>query len=244
LRYFIEFSYNGKNYFGFQIQPNQPSVQQTLSEALSLILKHDILIYGAGRTDSGVHATQMFAHFDFTENIENDKIIHKLNGFLPKDIVVYRFILLHDDAHARFDAKARTYEYHIHQYKDAFIGDSSYYSPRKLDIAKMNKAAALLYNYTDFECFSKTNTDVNTFNCTITKAIWEQKNDRFCFTITADRFLRNMVRAIVGTLISVGNGKIDTTDFIKIIESKNRANAGFSVPAQGLFLTKIEYEYL
>lgn len=244
LRYFIELSYNGTNYHGWQYQPNAQSVQESLNKALSVILRTGIDVVGAGRTDTGVHASQMFAHFDFPDVLEVPKVVHKLNSFLPKDIAIHNIYPLHDDAHARFDAVKRTYQYHIHRQKDAFENETSWYCSSDLDVEKMNAACGILFEHTDFECFSKVNTDVNTFNCRIYEASWVQKNNKLVFTISADRFLRNMVRSIVGTMIDIGSGKISTADFTKIIESKDRGQAGFSVPAHGLFLTKIEYPYL
>ena len=244
LRYFIEFAYKGTNYHGWQYQPNAASVQETLNKALSVILGIDIDVVGAGRTDAGVHAKQMFAHFDLDSAIDNDTLVYKLNSYLPKDIAVFRFIPLHNEAHARFDATQRTYEYHIHTFKDAFESDSSWQHTLPLDLEKMNAAAKLLFNHTDFESFSKVNTDVGTFNCRIFAAQWTEQNGRLVFTISADRFLRNMVRAIVGTLVNVGQGKISLDEFNTIIESKDRGKAGFSVPAHGLYLTEIKYEYL
>ncbi len=244
MRYFIEFAYNGKNYCGWQFQPHSPSVQETLNKALSLLLRKEIDVVGAGRTDTGVHATQMFAHFDHEEITDSETLVKKLNSFLPKDIVVYRFIPLHDGAHARFDAVKRTYEYHIHTFKDAFVHEGSWYNFHPLDVEKMNEAAKVLFDYTDFKCFSKTHTDVKTFNCKIMQAEWQQHGTRLVFTISADRFLRNMVRAIVGTLVNVGLGKISTDDVRAIIESRDRGLAGFSVPAHGLYLTRVIYPYL
>jgi tRNA pseudouridine38-40 synthase len=244
LRYFIKFSYNGTNYHGWQYQPNASSVQETLAKAVSVILNETVELMGAGRTDTGVHARIMFAHFDFDKNIEAGTIVHKLNSFLPKDIVVFEIIRVHDDAHARFDATRRTYEYRINTSKDAFMHEQSWYYQTELDIELMNKAAELLLTHTDFQCFSKVNTDVNTFNCKITEAFWKQEGNALIFTISADRFLRNMVRAIVGTLINVGLHKITLADFNTIIESRNRSEAGFSVPAHGLYLTDIQYDYL
>ncbi len=244
MRYFIELAYNGTKYHGWQYQPNASSVQETLNKALSTILKTTIDVVGAGRTDTGVHAKQMFAHFDFDSEINETQLVHKLNSFLPKDIAVFNIHLVHDDAHARFDATKRTYEYHIHQQKDVFENENSLYYQNELHVEKMNQACTLLFEHTDFECFSKVNTDVNTFNCKIYEAHWKQDNDRLVFTISADRFLRNMVRAIVGTMINIGLEKISLADFTKIIESKDRNQAGFSVPAHGLYLTKIEYDYI
>jgi tRNA pseudouridine38-40 synthase len=244
LRYFIEFAYNGKNYCGWQYQPHSPSVQETLNKALSMLLRKEIDVMGAGRTDTGVHARQMYAHFDFEDTFDANKLVLKLNAFLPKDIVIYRFIPLHNDAHARFDASSRTYEYHIHTYKDAFENEGSFYHFQTLDVAKMNEAAQILLEYTDFKCFSKTHTDVRTFDCKITNAQWQQHGNKLIFTITADRFLRNMVRAIVGTLVNVGLGKFSVEHVRAVIESRDRGHAGASVPAHGLYLTKVIYPYL
>lgn len=243
MRYFIEFAYNGKNYHGFQIQPNATSVQETLTKALQLLIDKSIEIVGAGRTDSGVHAKQMYAHFDVENEIDTEYYIPKLNSFLPKDIVIYDIFKVSHQAHARFDATARTYEYYIHTFKDAFLEDISWYSFQKLDLDKMNEACTLLLKHTDFECFSKVHTEVHTFNCKITEANWKQNNKQLIFTIKADRFLRNMVRAIVGTMINIGSGKTSLKEFEAIIESKNRSKAGFSVPAHGLFLVQIDYPY-
>jgi tRNA pseudouridine38-40 synthase len=244
LRYFIKLAYNGTNYHGWQVQPNASSVQETLNNALSVILNSNINSMGAGRTDTGVHAKEMFAHFDYTPTLEIESTLHKLNSYLPKDIAIYDIIPVHQDAHARFDAKKRTYQYHISSVKDVFSQEECWYYHQNLEVELMNQAAKILLSHTDFQCFSKVNTDVNTFNCTIYEAYWKQENNQLIFTISADRFLRNMVRAIVGTLVNVGLHKITLADFNSIIENKNRSEAGFSVPAQGLFLTKIEYEYI
>lgn len=244
MRYFIKFSYRGTNYHGWQYQPNASSVQETLTKALSVVLNSEIEIMGAGRTDTGVHAKEMFAHLDFEKRIEIPTLIHKLNSFLPKDIAISDVIPVHDDAHARFDATKRTYEYHINTVKNVFSEGLSWYYHQKLDVDMMNKAAAILLGHADFQCFSKVHTDVNTFNCKITEAFWKQEKDRLVFTISADRFLRNMVRAIVGTLVYVGLGKISLEDFNVIIESKDRGKAGFSVPAHGLYLTEVKYDYI
>jgi tRNA pseudouridine38-40 synthase len=245
LRYFIHLAYNGTRFHGWQIQPNATSVQENLNKAFSVLLQTGINLMGAGRTDTGVHAREMYAHFDSDNSFDITTLVHKLNSFLPKDIVIYDIIPVHDDAHSRFDATKRTYEYHIHQFKNPFIDELSWYFHQPLDIDLMNQASQLLFNYTDFECFSKVNTDVNTFDCTIFEAYWKRgKNDQLVFTISANRFLRNMVRSIVGTLINLGLHKITLDDFTKIIESKSREKAGFSVPAHGLYLTKIEYDYI
>ena len=244
MRYFIKLAYKGTNYHGWQSQPDATSVQETINKALSTLLKTNIDIVGAGRTDTGVHAKQMYAHFDLETEIDSPQLVHKLNSFLPKDIVIFDIIKVTNEAHARFDATKRTYEYHIHTMKDAFENETSYQFQMDLDLDKMNKAGDILFKYNDFECFSKTNTDVRTFNCVIFEAHWKQDGSKIVFTITADRFLRNMVRAIVGTMLNIGTGKISLADFEKIIESKDRSQAGFSVPAHGLYLTKIEYDYL
>ena len=244
LRYFIRFSYNGTHYHGWQYQPNAISVQETMNKAMSTILGATIDLVGAGRTDTGVHAKEMFAHFDTQNEIDTNAIVHKLNSFLPKDIAVFDLIAVHDDAHARFDAKQRTYHYFINQTKDVFAQDLSWHYQQKLDIDLMNEAAALLLDHKDFECFSKSNTEVNTYNCAITEAFWTQHNNQLVFKISADRFLRNMVRAIVGTLVNVGLHKTSLEDFSQILASKNRSEAGFSVPAHGLYLTNIVYDYL
>lgn len=244
MRYFIELAYKGTLYHGWQYQPNAASVQETLNKALTMLFRVPIDIVGAGRTDAGVHAKQMFAHFDLDTEIDVSYYIHKLNSFLPKDIAIIDIHKVHADAHARFDANKRTYEYHINRKKDAFASDDSWYYSLPLEVNKMNEACQILFKYIDFECFSKTHTDVNTFNCVIYQAQWEQIGDKLVFTVAADRFLRNMVRAIVGTMIEIGKEKITLDDFVKIIEGKDRSKAGFSVPAHGLFLTKIDYDYI
>lgn len=244
-RYFIQLSYKGTHYHGWQIQPNAVSVQEVLTRALSTILREEVEVTGAGRTDTGVHASFFIAHFESTtyKNLQHEKkIVFKLNSFLPQDIAIQKILKVNKEAHARFDATSRTYHYYIHQQKDPFLTELSYYFPHKLDLELMNKACELLYQFTDFTSFSKLHTDVKTNNCIIKNAVWKQDHHKLIFEITADRFLRNMVRAIVGTLIDVGKSKISLNDFIEIIESKNRAAAGVSAPAHGLFLTNIEYD--
>lgn len=245
MRYFLEFAYNGTHYHGWQLQPDAISVQEVLTKAISTLLRTPIELVGAGRTDAGVHARQMYAHFDYDMPFDKDSLIKRMNSYLPEDIAVFDIHLVADDAHARFDATARTYDYHIHQYKDAFSNAGSYYHFRPLNVELMNQAAQILFEYEDFECFSKTHTDVFTFNCTIYKAHWTVLPDnKLVFTVSANRFLRNMVRAIVGTLVSVGLEKITLDDFRTIIESKDRGQAGFSVPGKGLYLTQVSYPYL
>ena len=241
MRYFIEFAYNGKAYFGWQIQPDVISVQEKLNHAVSTIFQKKIEVVGAGRTDTGVHASQMFGHFDIDTKIEGD-VVYKLNSILPNDITVYQVFLVDDEKHARFNAISRSYEYRIWLGRNPFLLDFSWQiHSQKLDVNTMNEAASLLLNYTDFQTFSKVKTEVYTFNCDVTQAVWKQNNNELVFHISANRFLRNMVRAIVGTLVDVGLGKISVADFEDIIKSKNRSNAGLSVPAKGLFLTKIKY---
>jgi tRNA pseudouridine38-40 synthase len=254
LRYFIKLAYNGTHYHGWQYQPNAASVQETMNKAFSIILNTEINLMGAGRTDTGVHAKEMYAHFDLETPFDIPNVIHKLNSFLPKDIVIYDIFPVADEAHTRFDATKRTYEYHINTFKDAFLQEQSWYFHQKLDLDLMNEAAKSLLNHTDFQSFSKVNTDVNTFDCSIFEAYWtrggaeqsgaKEDDGKLIFTISANRFLRNMVRSIVGTLINIGLHKITLDDFESIIESKNRDKAGFSVPAHGLYLTKIEYDYI
>ena len=243
MRYFIEFSYQGKNYFGYQIQPNEISVQQELEKALSTLLRQDIKTTGAGRTDTGVHAKKMFAHFD-TDLVLDDHLVYKLNSFLPQDIAVKRIFEVKENFHARFDATFRTYEYYISLEKNPFNLDHSWQMwKRKLDVEKMNDACKILFEYEDFTSFAKLHTDNKTNNCQIYKAFWEQSGTELKFTISADRFLRNMVRAIVGTMVEIGNGKIQPENLRTIIEEKNRNSAGTSAPAQGLFLVDVGYNF-
>lgn len=239
-RFFLEFSYAGTAYHGWQRQPNALSVQEVMEEALALLLKQQTPLTAAGRTDTGVHAKQMFAHFD-ADTTDLEQLIFRLNQFLPNDIAVIRIREVIPEAHARFDALNRTYEYHLNNLKSPFVQGMSYSLYKPLDVEQMNKAASILLEYEDFECFSKAHTDVKTFLCNITKAVWEKSETGLVFTITANRFLRNMVRAIVGTLIEVGLGKKNIQEMHTVIESKNRSLAGYSVPAEGLFLTHIEY---
>ncbi|MFC1731797.1 tRNA pseudouridine(38-40) synthase TruA [candidate division KSB1 bacterium] len=243
-RYFIKIAYHGKNYHGWQVQENASTVQLVLDNALSTILSSKVQTTGAGRTDTGVHAREFYAHFDFHDNLNDnqcEQLIFNLNSYLPNDISIYKILKVKSDAHARFHAISRTYEYWISKIKDPFQEAFSYYYHGKLDIDVMNEGASLLKNYDDFSSFSKSGTQVKTNICQVKEAYWERKEEMIAFTITADRFLRNMVRAIVGTLIDLGRGHINMDQLKLIIESKNRSEAGLSVPAKGLFLTKIEY---
>lgn len=245
MRYFVEFAYNGARYHGWQSQPNAVTVQEEMTKAFGLLLSVELELVGAGRTDAGVHARQMYAHFDWHQEIDEAKLIAKLNSFLSKDIAVYRIFPVNDDAHARFDATQRKYEYYLHTKKNPFLNETSWYNHRPLDFDKMNQAAKILFEYEDFECFSKTHTDVYTYLCKIYQAEWTNVAEhQWVFTITANRFLRNMVRAVVGTLVNVGLGKIEPEDVHKIIQSKDRGKAGFSVPACGLHLVEVSYPYL
>lgn len=241
LRYFIELSYFGKAYHGWQNQPNSLSVQELLEKNLSKVLRSNIEIVGAGRTDAGVHARQMFAHFDNDKALDGGLIKYKLNSMLPKDIAVSEIFQVNDEAHARFDALSRSYEYHIIQEKDPFNRDNAWFLKHELDVEKMNMAAAVLKEYTNFKCFSKSRTDVRTYNCRIDETEWRIEGSTLIFYITADRFLRNMVRAIVGTLIEIGQNKYPFSHIHEVIESEDRGKAGTSVPAHGLYLTRIEY---
>jgi len=248
-RYFIELSYDGTSYHGWQIQKNAVSVQQVLNEKLSIVLRQSIETTGCGRTDTGVHARDFFAHFDADESMvhgpwsmeKRDSLIRSINAVLPVDIAVKDIFPVAVDANTRFDAKLRTYEYHIHFNKDPFKNGYSWELRDRPDIDLMNKSARLMMAYTDFSCFSKSNTQVKTNNCKISYAHWEETENGIVFRISADRFLRNMVRAIVGTLILVGRKEIEPQAVQQIIESKNRSKAGTSVPACGLYLTEVKY---
>ena len=244
-RYFVKLSYNGNAYHGWQWQENAITVQQVLEEALSAIFAGKIAVTGAGRTDTGVHAREFYAHFDHEKHFEDAELkekIFKLNGFLPADILISDIMRVKDDAHARFSALSRTYEYYISTRKDPFNNELAWLVYGSLDIDEMNKGAAILLEYKDFTSFSKLHTQVNTNNCNVMEAVWESKDHLFVFNIKADRFLRNMVRAIVGTLVDIGKKKTDIEDLRNIIEAKDRSAAGLSVPAHGLFLANIEYD--
>jgi len=245
-RYFIELAYDGTNYHGWQVQQNAVSVQELLNKALSTLLRQPIETIGCGRTDTGVHAKEYFAHIDVTTIDHKPWAMDKrgLNALLPQDIAIKNIIPVHSEAHARFDATLRSYEYHIHFEKDPFLNGYSWLLRDKPNVTLMNQAAAVMIEYIDFSCFSKSNTQVKTNNCKIAKAIWEQTGNGIVFKISADRFLRNMVRAIVGTLLMVGKGEMQPEEIRTIIESKNRSMAGMSVPACGLYLTEIRYNYL
>jgi len=242
VRFFLEFSYAGTNYHGWQRQPNAISVQEVMEGALGTLLKQPTPLLAAGRTDTGVHARQMVAHFDSTLHVDQrSSLVYQLNQFLPPDVVIHQIHPVKDHAHARFDALSRSYEYHIVEGKTAFGNELHYRINQTLDLEVMNEAAQLLLQYEDFECFSKSKTDVKTFLCNIHQARWSRTEKGYIFTISANRFLRNMVRAIVGTLLEIGLKKKAIADLDRIIRSKKRSEAGYSVPAQGLFLTAITY---
>ncbi len=241
-RYFIYLAYNGTNYCGWQVQPNGPTIQETLESALATFLREPVAVTGAGRTDAGVHARLMVAHFDWKEPFAClPSLVEKLNRILPRDIAVYRIVPVRPDAHARFDATSRTYHYYLTACKDPFQYNYVYKIHGEPDIPRMNEACRMLYDYIDFTSFSKLHTDVKTNNCRISNACWERQGDQWVFTITADRFLRNMVRAIVGTLLEVGRGKLAPEGFRDIIEARDRGKAGTSAPGHALFLTGITY---
>lgn len=243
-RYFLYLSYDGSAFHGWQLQDNAPTVQQFINEGLSALLKQEINVVGCGRTDAGVHARNFYAHFNLKvelSDLEQADIIFKLNRFLPKEIAIRNLQQVRPDAHARFDPVSRTYKYFIHRKKDPFLENRSYYLYGLIDIELMNEATKVMMQFTDFTSFSKLHTQTKTNDCKISQAIWEEKEHQLIFTITADRFLRNMVRAIVGTLLEVGRHKISLDEFKNVIESRNRSEAGYSVPAKALFLEDVEY---
>ena len=240
----MRLAYNGAPFHGWQTQPNAVSVQETLEKAMSMVMRMPMAITGAGRTDTGVNARTMVAHFDVEEPISDTaRLVRQLNSIVGRDIAVYQIVRVGDEAHARFDATSRTYKYFIGLEKSPFSYPFCWTPPYKLDVEAMNRAAKRLFDYTDFTSFSKLHTDVKTNNCRIDHACWQMEGDKLVFTVTADRFLRNMVRAIVGTLVEVGRGKITEQQFCEIIEKKDRCSAGTSVPGNALFLWDITYPY-
>lgn len=245
-RYFIRLSYKGTNYNGWQVQENTPeTVQQVLQDKMSLILSEPIEVVGCGRTDAGVHAKDFYAHFDCEQmdlHKAESNAVYKLNKILPQDIAIKNICLVKPDASARFDAVSRTYEYFIHRQKNPFLNESSFYVFGKLDIEAMNQAAAHLLSVTDFTSFSKVNTQTFTNNCEVTFAQWIALEDNvYVFKIKANRFLRNMVRAVVGTLLEVGKGKLSLDQFKEVVDKRNRSEAGMSAPGHALYLSAIEY---
>lgn len=246
-RFFIEIAYDGSAYHGWQIQPNAISVQEKLNTALQTLMRSPVETIGAGRTDTGVHAQQLYVHFDVHGHfppIISDRFVQSLNALLPHDIAVKRILKVAPDAHARFDATSRSYEYHMHIHKNPFLINRSWQVRELPDIEKMNEAAEKLLGTKDFSCFSKSNTQVHTNICTVSEAKWSQHGDAVVFKISADRFLRNMVRAIVGTLLKIGQHDVPLSYLTQVLSSKNRSMAGVSVPAHGLYLTRVIYPYI
>ena len=242
MRYAASVEYEGTNFFGWQRQSTVNSIQEEIENSISQITQTNIKIQGAGRTDAGVHAAYFCLHFDYSNSIDDQKgFIYKLNSYLRSDIYVINILKVSDDFHARFDALTRTYQYKLTTTKNPFLKDQAYYVRKNLDFSKMNLAALKLFNYTNFKCFSKSNTDVKTYNCTIKKAVWVFRDNCWFFEISANRFLRNMVRAIVGTLIEIGEGKKEVEYLDYVIKNQKRELAGYSVPAHGLYLVNILY---
>ena len=243
-RYFIKLAYNGTRYHGWQIQDNALTVQEVITRAVRMMWLKDFKMIGCGRTDTGVHASEFFAHFDLEEEKSREELnglAHRLNRYLPEDIVIFRIFPVASDLHSRYDAISRTYEYHIHTVKDPFLNYTSWFLHQTLDIDVMNRGGEVIKEYEDFTSFSKANEKRKTNLCTIADAHWETTGRKLVFSITANRFLHDMVRAIVGTMLDLGQSKITIEDLRVIIESKDRCNAGESVPAKGLFLTRVEY---
>jgi tRNA pseudouridine38-40 synthase len=241
MRYFIELSYKGTAYNGWQKQNNSLGVQQLLEEAIGKILRVPTEVTGSSRTDTGVHAEQQFAHFDASEINDTELFVYKINGLIPSDIAVRRVFSVPDDVNSRFAATHRRYEYRISRAKNPFLINQVYILRAELDIAAMNEAAGLLLQYNDFESFSKLHTNVNNFRCSISEAVWREEGDLLLFSVRSNRFLRGMVRALVGTLLEVGKGKKSIADFEKVILSRSRKEAGAQAPAEGLFLVEVGY---
>jgi len=241
VRYFISLAYKGTNFHGWQLQPNAVSVQEKINDGLSMLLKEPVMVLGAGRTDTGVHAKEMYAHFDSDKEFDCEKIAYRLNSYIDDAILIKSIFSVSETTHARFHAIARTYEYWICQEKNPFLKEGAWLMYSNLDFDLMNAAAAYLLEIEDFTSFAKIHSDVKTHICDVRKATWERRDDKWVFTIEADRFLRNMVRAIVGTLVDVGKGKISVQEFKDVITKKDRGSAGGSAPAQGLYLVKVEY---
>jgi tRNA pseudouridine38-40 synthase len=241
MRYFFEIAYNGKNYNGWQSQNNGIGVQSVVEDALSKLLQEEIKIIGSGRTDTGVHCEQQFFHTDIEKNFDKILFIQRLNAFLPAGIAVNAIKKVKPDASARYEAVERTYRYQITRKKNPFLEGYAWHFFKDVNVETMNMAAALMTGEHDFECFSKVKTDVNHFLCTLKSAEWHEQGDLLIFTVTANRFLRGMVRSIVGTLLDIGTGKTTMDEFKAIIRSKDRKKAGANVPPYGLYLTKVKY---
>jgi tRNA pseudouridine38-40 synthase len=244
-RYFIELAYQGETFHGWQLQNNAVTVQELVNKSLSICLKTEIETTGCGRTDTGVHASQYFAHFDFTDEIKDlDKLKYSLNAILPTSIVIYKIVEVHSEAHARFDAKLRSYSYYITHHKNVFLNACTLYFPISISLDAMNLAASELIKFDDFACFSKKGAQHHTTICTVSEATWYYENNLLIFSISANRFLRGMVRAIVGTMLEVGQGKLSHENYIHLLNSKNRSEAGPTVEPQGLFLEEIRYPFI
>ncbi|EMR02246.1 tRNA pseudouridine(38-40) synthase TruA [Cesiribacter andamanensis] len=243
MRYFLDIAYNGARYHGWQLQNNAHTLQAEVEEGLGKLFRQPMRITGSGRTDTGVHAEQQLVHFDVELDLlsELDLWLHKINAVLPPDIWAKSLRPVSSEAHARYSALSRRYQYRISRHKDPFRQQLVYYFPRPLDVAKMNEAAALMLQWEDFECFSKIHTNVKHFRCTVWEARWEETEGGLIFYIAANRFLRNMVRAIVGTLLQVGQGRMTVPEFQQVLESRDRSRAGRSAPADGLFLVEVQY---
>ncbi len=243
-RYFIRIAYKGTNYAGFQVQENANTIQAEVEKALKIFFKQDFQLTCSSRTDAGVHALCNYFHFDSLNNFSSGKLersIYNLNAILPPDIVIKAILPVNEDAHSRFDALHRVYEYYIYQSKNPFLSEKAFYFPYALDISKLNEAASIVTDYKDFTSFSKRHTQVKTFECNIIKSHWTTKNDCITYSVQGNRFLRGMVRGLVGTMLKIGTNRITMNDFKEIIESKDCTNADFSVPAHGLFLLNVSY---
>lgn len=241
MRYFLEIAYDGTRFHGWQVQPNALSVQEILEDSLSKVLREPINTTGSGRTDSGVHASQQFVHFNAQQPLDPQQVVYRLNRILPDDISALNLYLVQPDAHARYDAFARTYHYHITLRKNPFKRLHAWYHSRELDVEKMNEAAAILLNYEDFITFSKVKGDTKHYRCNMYEAVWEQAGEELRFTIRANRFLRGMVRLVVGTLVDVGRGKLTVEEFEQIVASQDRSRSSGAAPSEGLYLAKVEY---
>lgn len=241
-RYFLEVAYKGTHYSGFQSQENANTVQAEIEKAFRVLQREQVIMTGSSRTDAGVHALQNFFHFDYG-GIIHPQFSYKINAILPEDIVVKAIIPMASEAHCRFDALSREYKYHIYRHKDPFLKDRALYFPYKLDVGKMQEAAAIITEYQDFTSFSKRNTQVKTFECSIMKSIWLKEGDCLIYNVQANRFLRGMVRAMTATMLKVGRGTISLPEFRRIIELKDCSKASFAVPGHGLFLTAVSYPY-
>ncbi len=242
-RYFLKLSYKGTHFFGWQIQPNAITVQECIGDALKKINRAKaVKVTGCGRTDTGVHATEFYAHFEMNTDWDDHTFAYKLNCMLPAEIAIQSVFKVPEDVHSRFSATSRTYHYFIHKEKNPFLNETSWLVRHELDLEQMNAACQMLINHKNFKCFSKTITGISSFKCDVTEAQWSKTPEGYRFTIKANRFLRNMVRAVVGTMVEIGTHKIDLKEFQQILDSQERSRAGQSVPPQGLFLVKVDYE--